>query len=71
MVRTVSNEILHGRSVAVLWLSNVQKMTMKLERMYSTPHQKDGFNVLRRYCSKLNPACLCHDSKPAKLQKAR
>ena len=25
----VSNQILHGRSVAVFWLSNVQKMTIK------------------------------------------
>ena len=24
-----SNQILHGRSVAVFWLSNVQKMTIK------------------------------------------
>ena len=31
----------------------------------------DGFNALRLCCSKLNPACLCYDSKPAKLHKAR
>ena len=29
-----SNQILHGRSVAVFWLSNVQKMTIKTWRMY-------------------------------------
>ena len=26
-------------------------------RMYQTAHQNDGFNTLRLYCSKLNPAC--------------
>ena len=40
----------------------------KLGRMYQTAHQNDGFNALRLCCSKLNPACLCYDSKPAKLQ---
>ena len=40
----------------------------KLGRMYQTAYQNDGFNVLRLCCSKLNPACLCYDSKPAKLQ---
>ena len=29
----------------------------KLGRMYQTAHQNDGFNALRLYCSKLNPAC--------------
>ena len=39
--------------------------------MYQTAHQNDGFNALRLYRSKLNPACLCYDSKPANLHKAR
>ena len=67
------NQILHGRSVAVFWLSNVQKWPFKLGRMYQTAHQKsnDGFNALRLCCSKLNSGCLCYDSKPAKLHKAR
>ena len=39
--------------------------------MYQTAHQNDGFNALRLYCSKLNHACLCYDSKPAKVPKAR
>ena len=43
----------------------------KLGRMYQTAHQNDGFNALRLCCSKLNPACLYYDSKPAKLHKAR
>ena len=47
------------------------KWSFKLGRMYQTAHQNDGFNVLRLCCSKLNPACLCYDSKPAKLHKAR
>ena len=25
--------------------------------MYQIAHQNDGFNALRLYCSKLNPAC--------------
>ena len=29
----------------------------KLGTMYQTAHQNDGFNALRLYCSKLNPAC--------------
>jgi len=29
----------------------------KFGRMYQTAHQNDGFNALRPYCSKLNPAC--------------
>ena len=37
--------------------------------MYQTAHQNDGFNALRLYWSKLNPACLRYDSKPAKLHK--
>ena len=36
--------------------------------MYQTANQNDGFNVLRLCYNKVNPACLCHDSKPAKLQ---
>ena len=32
--------------------------------MYQTAHQNDGFNALRLCCSKLNPVCLCYDSKP-------
>ena len=39
--------------------------------MYQTSHKNDGINALRLCCSKLNPACLCYDSKPAKLHKAR
>ena len=39
--------------------------------MYQTAYQNDGFNALRLYCSKRNPACLCYDSKPAKLHQAR
>ena len=39
--------------------------------MYQTAHQNDGFHALRLCCSKCNPACLCYDSKPAKLHKAR
>ena len=42
-----------------------------LGRKYQTAHQNDGFNALRLYCSKLNPACLCYDSKQAKLHKVR
>ena len=34
--------------------------------MYQTAHQNDGFNALRLYCSKLNPACLCYDSQGSK-----
>ena len=37
----------------------------KLGRMYQTAPQNDGFNALRRCCSKLNHAFLCYDSKPA------
>ena len=48
-----------------------KKWPFKLGRMYQTAHQNDGFNALRLCCSKLNPACLCYDSKPAKLHKAR
>ena len=48
-----------------------KKGPFKLGRMYQTAHQNDGFNALRLCCSKLNPACLCYDSKPAKLHKAR
>ena len=62
------NQILHGRLVAVFWLWNVQKWPFKLGRMYQTAHQNDGFNVLRLCYNKLNSACLCYDSKPAKLQ---
>ena len=43
----VSNQILHGRSVALLWLSNVRKMTIKNWRNYQKAHQNDGFNALR------------------------
>ena len=65
------NQILHGWSVAVFWLSNVQKndhlnleeCTRQLTRMIT--------NALRLCCNKLNPACLRYDSKPAKLHKAR
>ena len=39
--------------------------------MYQTAHQNDGFIALRLCCSKLNPACMCYDSKPAKHHKAR
>ena len=48
-----------------------KKWPLKLGRMYQTAPQNDGFNTLRLYCSKLNPAYLCYDSKPAKLHKAR
>ena len=48
-----------------------KKWPFKLGRMYPTAHQNDRFNALRLCCSKLNPACLCSDSKPAKLHKAR
>ena len=48
-----------------------KKRPLKLGRMYQTAHQSDGFNALRLYCSNLSPACLCYDSKPAKLHKAR
>ena len=48
-----------------------KKWPFKLGRMYQTAHQNDRFNTLRLYCSKLNPAYLCYDSKPAKLHKAR
>ena len=44
-----------------------KKWPFKLGRMYQTAHQNDGFNALRLCCSKLNPACLWYDSKPAKL----
>ena len=48
-----------------------QKWPIKLGRMYQTAHQNDGFNALRLCCSKPNPACLCYDSKPARLHKAQ
>ena len=48
-----------------------KKWSLKLGRMYQTAYQNDGFNALRLYCSKRNPACLCYDSKPAKLHQAR
>ena len=48
-----------------------KKWPLKLGRMYQTAHQNIRFNVLRLHCSKLNPACLCYDCKPAKLHKAR
>ena len=48
-----------------------KKWPFKLGRMYQTARQNDGFHALRLCCSKLNPACLCYDSKPAKLYKAR
>ena len=64
-----SNQILDGRSVAAFWLPNVQKMTIKTWKNYQTAHQNDRFNALRLH--KLNPACFCYDSKPAKLHKAR
>ena len=65
------NQILHCRSVALFWLSMFKKWPFKLGRMYQTAHQNNGFNALRLCCSKLNPACLCYDSKRAKLHKAR
>ena len=40
-----------------------KKWPFKLGRMYQTAQQNDGFNALRLCCSKLNPACLCYDSK--------
>ena len=43
---------------------NLEECTRQLTRMMD-------FNALRLCCSKLNPACLCYDSKPAKLHKAR
>ena len=49
----------------------IEKWSLNLGRMNQTAHQHDGFNALRLYCSKLDPACLCYDSKPAKLHKAR
>ena len=64
-------QILHGRSVACFGCQMFKKWPLKLGRMYQTAHQNEGFNALRLYCSKLNPACLCYDSKPAKLHKAR
>ena len=48
-----------------------KKWPFKLGGMYQTAHQKDGFHALRLCCRKLNPACLCDDSKSAKLHKAR
>ena len=48
-----------------------KKWPFKLGGMYQTAHQNDGFHALRLFCSKLNPAYLCYDSKPAKLHKAR
>ena len=48
-----------------------KKWPFKLGRMYQTAHQNDAFNALWLCCSKLSPACLCYDSKPAKLHKAR
>ena len=65
------NQILHGRSVAVFGCQMFKKWPFKLGRMYQTAHKNNGFNALRLCCSKLNPACLCYDSKPAKLHKAR
>ena len=70
-LRMFWNQILHGWSVAVFWLSNVQKWPLKLGRMYQTAHQNVGFNALRLNRSNLNPVCLCYDSKPAELHKAR
>ena len=48
-----------------------KKWPFKLGRRYQTAHQNEGFNALRLCYSKLNPVCLCYDSKPAKLHKAR
>ena len=48
-----------------------KKGPIKLQRMYQTAHQNDGFNALRLNCSRPNLSCLCYDSKPAKLQNAR
>ena len=48
-----------------------KKWPFKLGRTYQTAQQNDGFNALQLCCSKLNPACLCYDSKPAKVHKAR
>ena len=47
-----------------------KKWSLKLRGMYQTAHQNDGFNALRLYCTKLNPTCMCYDSKPAKLHKS-
>ena len=70
-LRMFWNQILHGRSVAVFGCEMLKKWPFKLGRMYQTAHQNDGFNALRLCCSKFNPACLCYDSKPTKLYKAR
>ena len=50
-----------------------QKWPLKFGRMYQTAHQNAGFNALRLNYSirKLNPVCLCYDSKLAKLHQAR
>ena len=48
-------------SVAVLWLSNVQKMTIKTwTNVPDSSPEWWTYNALRLYCSKLNPACLCY-----------
>ena len=70
-LRMFWNQTFHCRSVAVFDCQMFKKWWLKLGRMYQTAHQNDGYNALRLYCSKLNPACLCYDSKPAKLHKAR
>ena len=58
-------------AAGILAVKCSKKWPLKLGRTYQTAHQNDGFNALRLYCSKLNPACLCYDSKPANLHMAR
>lgn len=36
---------------------DTRKKYKKLGRIYQTDHPNDGFNALRLYCCKLNPAC--------------
>ena len=55
----------------VLAVKCSKKWPFKLGRMYQTAHQNDRFHALRLCCSKLNPACMCYDSTPAKHHKAR
>ena len=48
-------------SVAVFWLSNVQKMTIKTwTNVPESSPEWWTYNALRLYWSKLNPACLCY-----------
>ena len=68
----VSIQIYTADRLPCLGCQILKKVTIKTwENVPDSSPESDGFNTLRLYCSKLNPASLCYDSKPAKLPKAR